>query len=329
MNMCVHSGRGEHLGTQECEFHWSAISLFRGQLLQSLTFCCLTAIHCRKMHALQGTYLALFLSNALLGVLQDLSSQSIVDPETMLTELKVEEDLLHADFVRADLPELAGKLNGGGREDPVRVPGLDTDLLFRGPNICKTGRTPSRTRYLGYLTETNKVGGLAPPGKETYDIGLSKMEADSSPANGKLRLVYDPGERDDCHVTVAPDYKDFFYANGKDGWVSMTLPNNAEKEAYRYDPSVSKGVIVLFFGTCDWGNCAEGDLRPADFETGKVEVEVNGKRVTSLPDIGNGGNILIGEDGLYWKQNTDGVYDIRARVNDPGGYFRLSTIVVY
>lgn len=329
MNTCVQNGRGKHLGTQECEFHWSALHLFRAQLLSRLTFCCLTIIHRRKMHALTGTYLALFLSNALLGALQDLSSQSIVDPETMLAELRVEENLLHADFVRADLPKAAGILNGGGRVEAVPLPGVDTELFFRGPNICKTGRTPSRTRYLGYLTETDKVGGPAPPGKETYDVGLSKVEAASSPANGKFRLVYDPGTRDDCHVVVSPDYKDFFYAHGKDGWVSMTIPNNAEIEAYRYDPSVFKGVIVLFVVTCDWGKCAEGDLRPAAFEAGTIELEVNGKRVTSLPDLGNGGNILEGEDGFYWKQNVDGVYDIRARVNDPDSYFRLSTIVLY
>jgi hypothetical protein len=271
--------------------------------------------------------LALFLSNALLGVLQDLSSQSIVDPETMLAELKVEEDLLHADFVLADLPKAAGTLNGGGGKEVIEVPGVDTDLLFRGPNICKTGRTPSQTRYLGYLTETDKVGGPVPLGKETYDVGLSKLQADSLPADGKFRLVYDP--RVDCHVTVAPDYKDFFYAHGRDGWVSITLPNNDEKEAYRYDPSTFKGVLVLFFTACDWGKCPKGNFGPADFEAGTIELEVNGKRVTSLPDIGNGGNILKGEDGLYWKQNADGVYDIRARVNDPDSYIRLSAIVLY
>jgi hypothetical protein len=327
MNTYVQTERGKQVGTQECEFHWSATSLFRGQLLQRLTFCCFTAIHCRKMHALQGTYLALFLSSTLLGVLQDLSAHPIVDPETMLAELKIEEDLLYADFVRSDLPEAAGKLNGGERGEPVS--GVDTDLLFRGPNICKTGRLPSRTRYLGYLTETNKVGGPVPHGKETYDVGLSKTEADSSPANGKFRLVYDPGERPLCHVTIAPDYKDYFYAHGKDGWVSMTLPGNAEKEAYGYDPSVFKGVIVVFFGGCDWDSCPKGDVRPTDFETGKFELEVNGKRVTLLPDIGNHGNILKGEDGLYWKQNADAVYEIRAKVNDPDSYIRLSAIVLY
>jgi hypothetical protein len=281
------------------------------------------------MHALTGTYLALFLSNALLEVLQDLSSQSIVDPETMLAELKVAEDLLHADFVLADLPKASGKLNGGGRPEAIQVPGVDTDLLFRGPNLCRTARTPSRTRYLGYPTESDKVGGPMPSGEEKYDVGLSKVQADSSPANGKFRLVYDPGERDDCHVTVAPDYKDFFYANGKDGWVSMTVPNNAEKEAYRYDPSVFKGAIVLFWKGCDWGVCADGNLGPAAFEEGTIELEVNGKRVTSLPDIGNGGYILKGEDGFHWKKNADGVYDIRARVNDLDSYLRLSAIVLY
>jgi hypothetical protein len=271
--------------------------------------------------------MALFLTSVLMEVLQDLSSEAIVDPEKMLAELKIEEDLLYANFKKADLPEAAKKINAGNPADPD----VDTELLFRGPNICKTARTPAQTRYLGILMDTpDKLGGPVPLGKETYETGISQVDANTQPAKGEFRLAYSPNDRTSCHVTLKPDYKDFFYAHGKDGWVSMTIPNNAEKEAYGYDPAVFKGMIVIFEASCDWNKCHPNDLRSAtDFEAGHFELEVNGKRVTALSDIGHGGTVLKGEDGLYWKQNEEGAYELRARVTQSNSFFRLSSIVLY
>ena len=269
--------------------------------------------------------MALFLTSVLLEVLQDLSSLEIADPEKMLAKLRVEEDLLYANFMKADLPAAAKQINGGADLE------IDTELLFRGPNICKTARTPAQTRYLGILMDTpDKVGGPVPLGKETYEVGISQVEATTQPAEGKLRLTYSPADRSPCHVTLKPDYKDFFYAHGKDGWVSLTMPNNAEKEAYGYDPAVFKGMIVIFTSTCDWGKCKPGDLQiPTDFIAEKFELEVNGKRVTSISEIGQGGNVLKGEDGVYWKPNEEGAYELRVRVTQPKSYLRLASIVVY
>jgi hypothetical protein len=323
MNTCAHGGRGKRLGTQDCEFV-SLNLLFQfiaaeTNLLFHCSFCC------RKVHALEGTVMALFLTSVLLEVLQDLSSMAIVDPGKMLAELKVEEDLLYADFMKADLPAAAKRLNGGADPD------IDTELLFRGPNICKIAATPAQTRYLGILMDTpDKVGGPAPFGKETYEVGISEADAKTQPAEGKFRLAYFPEDRTRCHVTVQPDYKDFFYAHGKDGWVSLTIPNNAEKEAYGYDPAVFKGMIVMFESPCAGNKCKPGDLKIAkDFIAGNFEVEVNRKRVTSFSGIEYGGKVLKGEDGLYWKPNEEGAYELRVRVTEPSSFLRLGSIVLY
>jgi hypothetical protein len=271
--------------------------------------------------------MALFLTSVLLEVLQDLSSEAIVDPEKMLAELKVEEDLLYAGFMKADLPEAAKRRNAGDTADPD----IDTELLYRGPNICKTALLPAQTRYLGILMDTpDKVGGPAPLGTETYEVGINQADAKAQPAEGKFQLAYSSAERTPCHVILKPDYKDFFYAHGKDGWVSITIPNNAEKEAYGYDPAVFKGMIVIFESNCDWGRCQPGDLRLAtDFTAGNFELEVNGKHVTSLSGMAHGGNVLKGEDGLYWKPNEEGAYELRARVIQPTSYLRLGSIILY
>jgi hypothetical protein len=323
MNTCAQTGREKQVGTQECEFvsldFFVSIHCGRDSSILSLLF------FCRKSHALDGNIMALFLTSVLLEVLQDLSSLAVSDPEKMLAELKVEEDLLYADFMKADLPASAKKINGGTDTD------IDFELLFRGPNICKTALTPAQTRYLGILMDApDKVGGPVPLGKETYEVGISQADANTQPAEGKLRLAYSPGDRAPCHVTLKPDYKDFFYAHGKDGWVSLTIPNNAEKEAYGYDPAVFKGMIVIFESVCDWGKCNPNDLRSqTDFIAGNFEVEVNGKRVTSLSGIGHGGNVLKGEDGLYWKPNEEGAYELRVRVTQPKSFLRLGSIVLY
>jgi hypothetical protein len=273
--------------------------------------------------------MALFLTSVLLEVLQDLSSEGIVDPEKMLAELKVEEDFLYESFTKADLPEGTKLLN------PDNDPDIDVELLFRGPNICKTALTPAQTRYLGILMDTpDKVGGPVPEGQATYEMGISQADANTQPAEGKFRLAYRPDEHGYrggvCPVTIKADNKDFFYAHGKDGWVSITIPNNAEKKAYGYDPAVFKGMIVVYNNGCDWGKCQPGDMRSeTDLKAGNFELEVNGKRVTSVSRVDNTGHVLKGEDGLYWKPNEDGAYELRARVVQPSDYLRFSSIVLY
>jgi hypothetical protein len=209
----------------------------------SLVFCL------RKMHSLNGHVLALFLMQVLIEALEELVENDNMDPETLLAQLKSEEDQLYESFVKADLPEAVYQLFK--LKDKAQQ-----DLLFKGPSICHTARTPAQTRYLGYLTNADKVGSFAPVGQETYDTGIEKKKADRRAANGVMRLVYTSAkERESqCSVVVKPDYKDYFYAHQKDGMVKLTFPNKAEKQAYRFDQSEYKGLIGIFFGGCTQGS---------------------------------------------------------------------------
>ena len=263
--------------------------------------------------------LSLFLTQHLMDALKELASYSVYDPESMLAELKAEEDARFQNFRLASLPENSKQLQSDE---------IGSELLFKGPNICHTARTPAQTRYLGYLTDSGKVGGIASVGNEMYDTGISMADALSTDANGVLRLAYDPGERTNCHIPVKIDYKDFFFASQKDGWVKLTLPNRAEREVYGYDPSIFKGLIVIFFGSCDWGKCKPNDLHYNEFKEGRIEFEVNGKRVVDLSAI-PGAYVLKGEDGVFWKANDEGVYDFRVRVISAGDYVRFNSIVLY
>jgi hypothetical protein len=269
--------------------------------------------------------MALFLTQMLVGALKDLVTKDN-DPEAMLAELKNEEDLLYEEFKQAGLPPASQFLNTG------KSPDVDIELLFRGRNICRTARTPSQTRYLGYGTDSDKKGGIAAAGKEKYDIGIERQDADKTDADGVMRLVYERGERENCPVPVKIDYKDFYYTHGKDGWSMLTIPNNKEKEAYGYDPAAVKGFLILCPASCPWGKCQAGDLNIAEaFDKNQLEMEVNLTPVTSVIkfDIYNGCFVLKGDNGVYWKPNNEGSFNLKARVTSPNEYLRISAVVLY
>jgi hypothetical protein len=291
---------------------------------------------CSKAMAFEGNRIALFLAQTLTDVLEEyVKREPNPEPEEMLAELLAEEDLLYQEFKAAPLLEIAYNLKkdtGTWNSKWVIPEDIDVETIFRAPNICHTGRTPSQTRFLGILTDTRKVGGQARFGHEAYDVGISHEDAVQTDAMGEMRLVYNLGERDrHCTVTVKPDYKDYFFAHGKDGWVKLVIPNKAERLHYNYDPAAIKGIIAIFFGGCDWGVCEKGDMQFDAFREGLLEFEVNGNPVTNLTLIGDtrDGYLLKGEQGVNWTPNSDGVFEIRSQVKNPDGYLRLQTIVLY
>jgi hypothetical protein len=146
--------------------------------------------------------LALFLSQILVDALQDLVDHPNQDPVALLAELKTEEDDLMERFLQADLPDAAYRIYDGKPED--HDPDVDFNVLYKGPSICHIARTPALTRYLGYLTNTFRVGGIAPYGKETYDTGTERRQADTTDARGELRLVweFDSKDRQTCEVPL-------------------------------------------------------------------------------------------------------------------------------
>ena len=297
--------------------------------------CCLDnvlgfhSIH-SKMMALKGTKYALFYLQTLIDALKDYSTKfSSVDPEVKLAEFKSEEDLLFQTFREMPLPELVTNLWEPIEDERARTSFVDHDVLLKGNSICKTARTPAQTRYLGYLTNTDKVGGPASLGNETYDLGLTMKEADATDANGIMRLVQGPHHN--CKDAInMPDYKDFFYAHHKDDWVTLTIPNEAERKAYNYDPAVMKGVVVVQHAVCD-PKCLKGNLSWGDYKAGKFEIEVNGVRVTEIGDVHDKGivKVLNHKNGVIFKPDLDGLFNIRFRVTEPGSFFRLSAVVVF
>lgn len=275
-----------------------------------------------------GRGLSLLMVEALLAAVKDLAAHEMLDAEELLQQMQREEDELFGQFMDAEVFD--NHLNLFKVPDAIQ-PNASSKVFFTGQSMCHTGRTPSRTRYLGYLTNTDKLGGPCPFGEETYDVGINVDEALKHPTmDGTMRLAWTQHkEREVCEVTCMPDYKDFFLTSEQDGWTKLTIPNAAEKKAYRYDPSNFQGIVVLILRTCSWGKCEKGFLTATDFEEKKWEMKVNGKTVVELGHIGIEALVAKGKDGIHFAPNQDGAFDIQINVREKDSFVKVSSFVIY
>ena len=277
---------------------------------------------------MDGHALALFITEVLIDALSDLSNHTLSDPLELLVELRKAEDLQYEQFLQAEIPDLKNQIFSP-QDKAAPDPSLDIDSLWKRPSLCRTGRTPAQSRYLGYTTNSDKVGGITIVGSEEYDTAISIPQArDASAAQGGALVLVDDGEHEYCQgAVVKPDYKDYFYAEKSFGWTTLSIPNEKEKNAYAYNPSQVLGLILVALVPCDWGKCEKGDMR--SYGEDEVEIKVNGLPVTEVVDFGLGVSALKGEDGIYWKPDENGAFVLSFLLKKNKGYIRISSVIIY
>jgi hypothetical protein len=245
------------------------------QLICLLHF--LTTFLNRKMQALDGNLMTLFLMEVIDDAIQHIESHGeSEDPALLLRQLQEQEDAEYQIFLNSGPPLLGRYLFSKDAPIPTDV---SVETIYRGPNICHTARLPSQTRYLGILTnkynqsDNGETAMIHPYNFDkdassqtepyNYDIGLAATDAASTPnPDGEMRLVYAAHERHRCAPLVYNDYKDWFMAQGADdpqqASSKLVLPNAAEKAAYMTQPQQEplKGIIALCFTACAWGKFA-------------------------------------------------------------------------
>jgi hypothetical protein len=260
-----------------------------------------------------GNLLGIWLTNIMEDALKELVAKR-PDP-SLLDQLRGFEAADRKAFMNHELPTKA--LEGLDIPDDV-----DREMLFRGPNICHTARLPAETRHKGILTESALVG------EDSYDKGIEfKLSIHTIPEDKSMQLVYDQEERQSCPIPLNKDYKDYFHVRDTHGWSQLTLPNNAEIKAYASGEEL-RGVIAVCFVNCAWGNCPTGNIRRDEIHEGMAEMEVNGVKVANLTKFDDC-DFLKHTDGHVWKPNSDGRFQIRAKVNKEKSYLRFSTIVIW
>lgn len=268
-----------------------------------------------KMHALNGNTMALFMIDLLEDAINGLATMT-ESPDTILKELNELQEKDHKQLQEAGPPSIVQKLI------PEDATDLDQDVIFKGPNLCHTGRLPAEIRHLGILTETTKTGFT------TFEEGITMKEADATPnPSSQMRLVQEGGSRQDCNFTVQMDYKDVFYVHQRDGQQTIKLPNAAEAKAYNIEQRTLKGYVAICLATCSWGKCPKGDIRDPIADNG--EIVVNGVKVTGTTEFP--GCMFLKHDGghKFKPKKADGSIEIKARANDEDTYFRFSSIVVW
>lgn len=273
----------------------------------------------RKYQSFYGTLLALSLLEILEAAVQELSKSSYDNPNTLLQQLLAEEDRDYDMFMQSSLTKEAefGILN-----DPL----INMTLITRERPLCRTGRLPAQSRFLGIMTETeDKIS------YTNYEMGVWENEAKMTPNSGEqMRLVYDvPHDARNCEVPLNQDFKDYYMVTSSDGWQVLSFPNNREEEYYS-SGKPRKGLIMIALAVCGW-HCPEGDLRESDFTPDIIEVQVNGVEVTQVATAWAGVFLKHGANGssVYFPANTEGRYDLRVRVHRQGAYLRISGISVW
>ena len=267
------------------------------------------------------------MTEALIEAVTDLASSPPFTSDDLLLKLRHEEENHYQLMKNKSFSERYVE-----QFESIRAiqPNFDLFSLFRSPSVCHTAILPSMTRYLGYLTNTDQIGGPAPFGGESYDVGIEHKEALDNPGiNGdSIRLVYSEAMRFECNLTVAPDYKDYFLVTSKDGWSKLAFPNQAEREAYSYDSTQVKGIVFLILKKCPWGKCEEGSMNPQSFNERKWEMKINGEAVVSLHVVGR---MLLArrKSGIYFKPNQNGIFDIEIKVNHKDSFVEISSFVIY
>eukprot|EP00526_Cylindrotheca_closterium_P004792 CAMPEP_0113633838 /NCGR_PEP_ID=MMETSP0017_2-20120614/17615_1 /TAXON_ID=2856 /ORGANISM="Cylindrotheca closterium" /LENGTH=783 /DNA_ID=CAMNT_0000544503 /DNA_START=94 /DNA_END=2445 /DNA_ORIENTATION=+ /assembly_acc=CAM_ASM_000147 len=296
-----------------------------------------------KRHNLDAHYMSLPIVEMLLEGLSELVATG-KDPKTLFQELQKEEDEEFEGFLSVPIEEKFGERV----MERFGELGDELDTWFKGPSLCRTSLLPSMTRYLGLAMNSDKVGGSARCEDVEYETGIFFDRengvynyTDGTPPEGEMSIVAPNDFRDCwplkvCSEVVMPDYKDWFYGNWTNGPVSITFPNEKEREYYGYEPGKFKGILglvsTIFTETAG--------KKQFDFEYNSwhkyVNAKVNGKPVTKWKTF-NRMAILEGADGIYWEPsgNNDYTFEFSPKEEMKGGrlandlHFRLQGFVLY
>ena len=162
-----------------------------------------------------------------------------------------------------------------------------------------------------------------------YPLGISFEEARAQAADdGKMRLVWEAKDRQQCEVPLNQDYKDYYIVTPGD-WQSLTIPNDREANYYGTGEPY-KGLVMVTMPGCDWGQCPTGDIREDGYASGTLEMEINGVRVTSATVAWGSHFLRHGEGEVYFPANEQGRFEIRVKVNgEPTVFTRFSAFTIW
>lgn len=280
--------------------------------------------------ALWGNLLALFLSDTLLDLITELGAPAYNRSE-LLAQLQSEEDADYEKFKSSYAPDII-EYHLVPIEDDL-VDDKNVSFLFRSPSICHTARLPAETRHLGILTESKQVG----VHDYEYFKGISMKQAKTmtqgNASVSTMPLVYDQDDREQCdQAEIKRDYMDWFMVSSAMGPKTLTVPNDAERQAYGRESEKLQGILLLCVVGCPWGRCKDGELQLDAILNGTLQIDVNDRPVKNITEFRSDCGILRGEKGHRWQPNNAGQYVLKASVsavqNSTFSFIRISSFIV-
>lgn len=200
-------------------------------------------------------------------------------------------------------------------------------IVFRKPAICHTALLPAQTRYDGIMT----TSGMRIDPKNGFEEGERKQLL-APPDDGIIPLAYDANDRQTCPA-LEIDHKDFFLVKEGWGFQGISVPTQAETQAF--DRGTRKeGLVMVCLKICPNNRCPDESVGFGLIKRnrGKLFITVDGKPVTTIKKL-EGCHFMGGEHGLKWAgQAGSGAHDIRFRITDPALQeleLSISSIVVF
>ena len=238
-----------------------------------------------RYHALMGHTVAFTILELITQALDSLSASEPDTTETpqqkharlllLLQTLDAKEQQDYENIFMSPLPRdleqyFEDSLWKGDEKDANKEAMKDLPLfetMVKDFHFCHTAMIPSEMRYRGLLTENyNETGKAKSYDHYEHGVMITKMMAvetddtkntsytDPHPDHADQMVLTSSGEdwdEETCEDLTRIDHKDFFYISSKEGWRTLTIPNNSEKKYYtEFSTETSKGWIIICLSVC-------------------------------------------------------------------------------
>jgi len=231
------------------------------------------------------------------------------------------------------------------------------DFLHAPVSYCRPADLPAQSRFDGlFPTGHGQKGFPIDFGEykgfnEGYDIrpflkpGEARQTKNETSPTGLIIARFEGQDNRNWYCNASPrgiNFKDVFLVRQEDGWVTDTFPNKAE-HAYFFQKRTTEGLRGIFMictRWCDWGRCQPGHVGLNEIGSGtkgNMTIMINGRLVEDAQQIWDGDErcyLLKGSTGVRFgppQKSKEGAedYEIKFRVNRPGGRLFISAVVVF
>lgn len=267
----------------------------------------------RKKHLFIGRFLSLFLIEALQQALLELDKYEKRKPlskaylQEIYDSMKTLQDYDVKEFLRK--PDVADAFDGPYFQNYSLYP----HKLYRHQTICRTALLPSQVAITPGLRE-------------------KALSADEQrPSEGAPVLIFDPKERQGCEG-LNFDYKDYFAIRKHDGGVLLTIPNDAEAEAFPERGNATDSVLIMLCQRkCEDNLCPSNivGLEEVATDQHQLSILVNEQPVIKLVLIEQC-HLLANDAGLEWQKGEEGSgrFALRFMINEADRELQISSVIV-